>query len=72
MLKARPTWQAVGWDRDSEAIARVKRLMDGENFSATLHKRNFSQTPETTGLFDFILADIGLSSFQLDDPHRGN
>ena len=45
-----------------EAVFQVRKM----NF-AGMHKL----LPETAGGFDFILADLGISSMQLDNPARG-
>lgn len=59
-----------------ESVKSEKRLRDkgfGEDiFSVELI--NFSQidkVAETYGKFDFVLADLGVSSMQIDDPQRG-
>lgn len=74
ILLARPSWKADAWDRDPDAEARIKLtlsergLIDRVSFS----KRNFSEAPsDGDARYDFIMADIGVSSFQIDDHSRG-
>ncbi len=66
----------IGIDRDSEALrAAAKRLEPfGEHFVPV--KGNFFELPrilQTLGIgaADGILADLGVSSYQLDNPERG-
>lgn len=59
-----------------ESEKTVKRLRDagfGEEIFQfqLLNFANIDQVAETYGKFDFILADLGVSSMQIDDPKRG-
>ncbi len=54
--------------------ARLRALGFDENVLST-HRRNFSDVaallPLARGGFDFVLADLGVSSMQIDNPARG-
>jgi 16S rRNA (cytosine1402-N4)-methyltransferase len=65
-----------GIDIDPEAVARVGRAMRGtEQFRGVVQAafENIADTVEQLGekRFDGILIDLGISSYQLDDPARG-
>lgn len=52
---------------------RLRRLGYGDEI-LTIRQMNFSQIDELAceaGLFDFVLADLGVSSMQIDNPERG-
>lgn len=59
-----------------ESVKTKKRLEDlgfGEDIM-TVRQMNFAdidQIAEEAGPFDFILADLGVSSMQIDNPERG-
>jgi 16S rRNA (cytosine1402-N4)-methyltransferase len=61
------------WDRDPLAKARIeKRAADLSLSNSYLFKlKTFSVAPNPDEQFEIILADLGISSFQLDDPARG-
>lgn len=76
ILQSSPDSRVIGFDRDAEAIelARARLAPFGARFEAV--HRDYRQLKQTliekgcervTG----ILADLGLSSFQLDTPERG-
>ncbi len=69
ILKIHSNWKGECWDRDPDAEARIHEK--GKSFVGRYKflSREFSK--ESDQLFDFILADLGISSFQLDDPARG-
>ncbi len=59
-----------------ESKKTVERLrnagFDEENFQFRLiNFRNIDKVAEEAGKFDFVLADLGVSSMQIDDPERG-
>ena len=65
-------------DVDSIELPRTKTRLRRLGFSEAvlvIHKMNFAGIaqllPEAGGGFDCILADLGVSSMQLDDPTRG-
>lgn len=53
--------------------ARLKNLGYGEDIFTALHTnfRNIDQVAKKYGKFDFVLADLGVSSMQIDNPERG-
>jgi 16S rRNA (cytosine1402-N4)-methyltransferase len=75
ILKARSFWQGECWDRDPLA---AQRLHDFINKNSLSIRANFVSQSFGAGIsdqknrkFDYILADLGVSSFQLDDRLRG-
>ncbi|MBS1983998.1 MAG: 16S rRNA (cytosine(1402)-N(4))-methyltransferase RsmH [Bdellovibrionales bacterium] len=69
ILRTRPGWTGECWDRDPDAEARVRAHSEGREFG--FQRRRFGDAPAQLPACDYILADIGVSSFQLDDPSRG-
>jgi 16S rRNA (cytosine1402-N4)-methyltransferase len=71
ILKAHPRWRGECWDRDPDAVARIQQK--GKDFLGRYQflAKEFSKEAAIDTDFDFILADLGISSFQLDDPQRG-
>jgi 16S rRNA (cytosine1402-N4)-methyltransferase len=75
-----PEGKLIGFDRDPEAFAfasaRLQGLREelGEAMpQAVLHDVEFSRAAERleAGSVDGLLADVGVSSMQLDEAHRG-
>jgi 16S rRNA (cytosine1402-N4)-methyltransferase len=71
-----PNGRLIGLDRDAEELvqARLQLEMLGHPFS--LHHANFAGVPavlaaEGLETVDLLLADLGMSSMQVDDPERG-
>lgn len=77
IIKTFPGIKVLGLDRDHEAIEFGKTNFADEITKGvlTLQKISFSQFAQTLeipkGQFDFILLDLGVSSPQLDQAHRG-
>lgn len=73
ILAARPEWQGECWDRDPEAPARIEAKAQAQGVAGRLkfRKRCFGEGAEANAAYDYILADLGVSSFQLDDAARG-
>jgi 16S rRNA (cytosine1402-N4)-methyltransferase len=64
-------------DVDPFELPKTKERLEKAGFGedkVKIRKMNFSQIDQLqdeTGLFDFILADLGVSSMQIDNPDRG-
>ena len=64
-------------DVDSENIVRTEGMLRKEGFGEEIlsirhiNFQNLDQAAEEQGKFDFILADLGVSSMQIDEPERG-
>ncbi|MBY0316833.1 MAG: 16S rRNA (cytosine(1402)-N(4))-methyltransferase RsmH [Bdellovibrionales bacterium] len=76
ILKAFPGIKAIGLDRDHEALEFGATTFSEEikNGLLRLERTSFSQYAqklEPRPQFDFILLDLGVSSPQLDQAHRG-
>lgn len=74
--KSAPAGKVIGLDCDSAAIARARQNLEsfGERFIPI--RKNFRDLKEvlhslSIPAVDGILADLGVSSEQLDDPERG-
>ncbi len=76
ILRASPNNRVIGFDRDEEALGvATKRLEEfGERFTAThTDFRRIKEFFRENGVESVagILADLGVSSYQLDTPERG-
>ncbi|HVJ65250.1 MAG TPA: 16S rRNA (cytosine(1402)-N(4))-methyltransferase RsmH [Bdellovibrionota bacterium] len=74
ILAQRPAWTGVCLDRDPDARARLEARASEKGIRPdrwTFLPQTFSQDGGVAGSFTFALADLGISSFQLDDPARG-
>jgi 16S rRNA (cytosine1402-N4)-methyltransferase len=63
--------RVLGIDRDPEAIARGKALVERFGGRLTLVQGEFSRMDEFTRESDGVVLDLGVSSFQFDQPSRG-
>lgn len=73
--KLNHTGHLHGIDQDPLELPKTKERLESFGFAAsdfTLHALNFKDLDQI-GIegFDFILADLGVSSMQIDDPKRG-
>jgi 16S rRNA (cytosine1402-N4)-methyltransferase len=73
LLEAAPDVQVVALDRDPAALARGEILAEEFSGRVSLVDRDFGRLAELPAAeeFDGILFDLGVSSFQFDDPERG-
>ena len=66
-----------GLDVDPIEIVKTRERLAARGFGEdilTIRKMNFAdidKLAEETGKFDFVLADLGVSSMQIDNPERG-
>jgi 16S rRNA (cytosine1402-N4)-methyltransferase len=66
----------VGLDLDADNLPRARERLAEVGFPFSLHHGNFAGLPtvlagEGLELVDAVLADVGMSSMQVDDPERG-
>ncbi len=66
----------IGMDRDAEAVRAAEENLAPFREITTIYQYNFSEMPFLLdelgfGQVDGILLDLGVSSFQLDEPSRG-
>jgi 16S rRNA (cytosine1402-N4)-methyltransferase len=67
-----PDGRVVGIDRDPEALERAELLLDRRfGFISGAYDEVLWQMVEERSRVDAILFDLGLSSFQIDEPGRG-
>jgi len=69
-----PTGRIIAMDRDAAMLDLARKSLEG--FPITFMHGNFEDLPAAlenlrTGPVDAVLADLGVSSAQLDDPARG-
>ena len=63
--------RVLGIDRDPAAIARGQALVERFGGRLTLVQGEFSRMDEFTHQSDGVVLDLGVSSFQFDEPARG-
>ena len=71
-----PTGRLIGFDRDSSSLAEAKRRLTNLPLRIDLLQGNFCDVDHLLAevkveAVDGILLDLGISSFQLDNPERG-
>jgi 16S rRNA (cytosine1402-N4)-methyltransferase len=71
LLESLPDLQVTAIDRDEQALAAAQPLLDEYGSRLTLWQGNFADYAPKNGQFDGIIADLGVSSPQLDQPARG-
>jgi len=71
ILKAAAGVELVGLDQDLQALAAAKERLGEWSDRTQFHHTNFSRYEPNDLRFDGILADIGVSSTQLDQAQRG-
>ncbi len=71
ILAAAPDVEVTAIDRDANAIAAAKTRL--ASYSGRVHfwQGNFAEYQSNDRVFDGIIADLGVSSAQLDLPERG-
>jgi len=73
---AGPTGKLIGLDRDPEHLELARARLAETGLPFALHHANFAGLPavlaaEGVEAVDAVLADLGMSSMQVDDPGRG-
>lgn len=76
LRQSAPEGKLVALDWDAQAISRVKEKLHSFKDRLYLEKASFSDLPLilaklNLGPVDGVVIDLGVSSFQLDDPLRG-
>ena len=76
LAHAGPDGQLVGFDLDEGNLANVRERLDAVGNLYSLHHANFAAIEgvlavESAGGADALLADLGMSSIQVDDADRG-
>jgi len=71
-----PDGRLIGLDRDPEALREAAEALAPYGDRVVLLHRNFSEISQVLaerniGPLDGLLLDLGVSSYQLDAPHRG-
>jgi 16S rRNA (cytosine1402-N4)-methyltransferase len=71
-----PSGKLLGLDLDSENLPRARERLAATGLPFSLHHSNFAALPsvlaaEGVAAVDAVLADLGMSSMQVDDPERG-
>src|SRR5262249_18548525 len=72
----RPTVPLLGLDRDADNIPQARERLTAVGHPFRLHHANFAGLQTVLGVegveaVDGLLADLGMSSMQVDDPGRG-
>jgi len=72
LLEAHPTWRLLGLDHDATARAAAAERLAGFGERVRIEAANFGAwAPEAPRCAVAVLADLGVSSPQLDRPERG-
>ncbi|MEL6901721.1 MAG: 16S rRNA (cytosine(1402)-N(4))-methyltransferase RsmH [Cyanobacteria bacterium J06606_4] len=71
ILRAAPEVRLMALDQDLQALAAAQKRLCPWRDRTTFHHTNFAHYDPGTLRFDGILADIGVSSTQLDQAQRG-
>lgn len=73
LLKSNPNISICGLDQDSEALAFSQKRLEPFKERVSLHKTNFRDIDAHVDISSLsgMLADIGVSSLQMDAPSRG-
>jgi 16S rRNA (cytosine1402-N4)-methyltransferase len=71
-----PAGRLLGFDFDADNLPRARERLEPLGCPFTLHHGNFAGLPavlaaEGVPAVDVLVADLGMSSMQVDDPERG-
>jgi 16S rRNA (cytosine1402-N4)-methyltransferase len=70
------TGRLVGLDWDADTLLQARERLAATGFPFAIHQSNFAALPkilaaEQLAGVDLVLADLGMSSMQVDNPERG-
>lgn len=71
ILEAAPESRITALDRDQQALQAARSALQPYGERVQFHQSNFADYEPGSLRFDGILADLGVSSAQLDQPQRG-
>jgi 16S rRNA (cytosine1402-N4)-methyltransferase len=71
ILSTSPDVRVTAIDRDEQAIATAQSYLSQFGENVNIWRGNFCEYPGKPEEFDGIIADLGVSSGQLDTPERG-
>ncbi|BCX11551.1 MAG: ribosomal RNA small subunit methyltransferase H [Thermosynechococcus sp.] len=71
LLRREPTCRVLAVDQDPMALAAAQAFLAPFGDRVQFWQGNFADLPVAEAMFDGILADLGVSSAQLDRPERG-
>jgi 16S rRNA (cytosine1402-N4)-methyltransferase len=76
LRRAGPGGRLIGIDLDADNLPGARERLGTVGFPFALHHGNFAGLPailaaEGLSAVDLLLADLGMSSMQVDDPERG-
>src|SRR5436305_4527828 len=76
LARAGPQGRLLGIDFDADNLPRARERLAALGFPFSLHQGNFAGIQAILGAegitaVDMIVADLGMSSMQVDDPERG-
>ena len=71
-----PTGKLIGLDWDADNLPQARARLTATGFPFSIHQSNFAGLPKTLAaeqlaVVDLVVADLGMSSMQVDDPERG-
>jgi 16S rRNA (cytosine1402-N4)-methyltransferase len=71
-----PQGRLVGLDLDHESLTLARQTLGASGTGVSLHAGNFAALPQVLAReqldgVDVLIADLGMSSVQVDDPDRG-
>ena len=76
LRRAGPAGRLIGMDLDPDHLPRARERLEAVGFPFALHHGNFAGLPailaaEGVPAVDRLIADLGMSSMQVDDTERG-
>jgi 16S rRNA (cytosine1402-N4)-methyltransferase len=76
LRRVQPGGQLIGLDLDAENLPRARERLETVGGAFHLHHGNFAALPTVLAVHapdgaDLLVADLGMSSMQVDDPQRG-